>query len=63
VKLSRERETSCAGEGDRPRERRVVCVKEVDGFFFSNQRVGFFFGRGGKTVYEIEKGKPFSKKM
>jgi hypothetical protein len=31
-------------------------------FFFLIRRVGLFLGGVGKKVYEIKKGKPFSKK-
>jgi hypothetical protein len=42
------------------------CVREGGrGFFFLIRRVEFFiffFGRVGKMVYEIKRGKPFFKK-
>jgi hypothetical protein len=43
VKLGQERETSCAGEGDRPRERQAMQHEGGRVFFFLSGESGFFW--------------------
>jgi hypothetical protein len=57
----RERDELCRWRRSAKRETSYAAWRRSSVFFFI-RRVGFFLGGVGKMVYEIKKGKPFSKK-